>query len=328
MDHLILKYLRKELSLEERHQLNKWLEEDADRADMLKAFEMYWQSSQYDFSSDKVEILDQIKSRIGQRKDQRTSTFNPSFIRYLKYAAIVILVSSISIISYSTFENQTQVETKTIRHIEKTSLPGQNISLKLPDGSSVKLNAGSKLIVPEIFEGGVREVELVGEAFFNVEPDPSRPFLINVQGMKVEVLGTSFNIKAYDGDTDHLVAVKTGKVKVQSKLTGVEVQLDPQELSILSIGSGAIKKRAFHNEDLIFGWTEKMIVFKDHQVDDVISEIERWFGVEIKLEKTLSKKKLYTARHDNPTIDEVLKSLSFVYEFDFIKKDDNVIVIR
>lgn len=328
MDHLILKYLRKELSLEERHQLNKWLENDADRAEMLRAFEMYWQNSQYDFSTDKVEILDQIKNRIGNNPAQTSPAIRSSFARLIKYAAIIILVSSLSIIGYTTFENEPVVETKTIRHIEKTSLPGQNITLRLPDGSSVKLNAGSKLIVPEVFEEGAREVELIGEAFFDVESDPSRPFLIKMQGMKVEVLGTSFNIRAYEGDSNHVVAVKTGKVKVQSLQTGNAIHLEPQELSVLSIGDGSIKKEDIKDEDLIFGWTDKIIAFKDRQVGEVISEIERWYGVEIKVEKTLSKHKLYTAHHDNPTIDEVLRSLSFVYEFEFVKKEENVIVIR
>ncbi len=80
--------------------------------------------------------------------------------------------------------------------IEKVSLPGQKITTILPDGTHVKLNADSKIIVPSRFSGDRREVTLIGEAFFDVARDESKPFLINTENMKVEVLGTSFNVSA------------------------------------------------------------------------------------------------------------------------------------
>ncbi len=327
MDQFILKYLRGELSLEERHQLNKWLEEDPKRGEMLKAFEMYWQHSRHDFSNDRSEVMRMIRTRT-RKNGYEKKEVKSGFIRYLRYAAIFILISGLSILSYSTLHKSAPVEPVAIRHIEKTSLAGQNISLKLPDGSNVKLNAESKLIVPEVFTGDNREVELTGEAFFEIEPDPQHPFIIHMKGMSVEVLGTSFNVRAYEDEPNQVVAVKTGKVKVRSTQTGNEVQLTPHEQSILSLKDGDIVKRELEDEDLAFGWTEKKVIFKDQDVFEVFDQIERWFGVEIKIERSLSGKKLYTARHDNPTLEEVLRSLSFVYEFEFRKENEHMIVIN
>lgn len=329
MDQLLLKYLRGELTLEERHQLNKWLEDDLAREEMLKAFEMYWQNSQHDFSKDRIEVLDEIKSRIKAR-DSKAITKQSLFIRYLKYAAVLLLISSLSILGYSLLDNQQDQEEATIRQVEKTSLAGQNIDLTLPDGSSVKLNAESKLIVPEVFRGETREVELIGEAFFDIEPDPQHPFIIHMKGMSVKVIGTSFNVKAYEDEASQVVAVKSGEVKVTSIITGAEVQLVSHELSILSVTDGNLVKREIEDEDLLFGWVDKKIIFKDQDVLKVFDQLERWYGVQFKIKKSVSQKKLYTAYHDNPTLEEVLRSLSFVYEFEFeFEKDDKrVIVIK
>ncbi|GAB3325873.1 FecR family protein [Larkinella ripae] len=87
----------------------------------------------------------------------------------------------------------------------------QKIEKLLPDGSTVLLNKDSKLTYPERFADNSREVELTGEAFFDVKPDPSKPFRIHVRNTTVQVLGTSFSIRAYSPDVR--VAVRTGKVK-------------------------------------------------------------------------------------------------------------------
>ena len=256
MDHLILKNLRGELTLEERHQLNKWLDEDSARRDMLNAFEIYWQNSQHDFSKERVDVLDEIRTRISAKAQIAKPKQSP-FLRYLRYAAAFLLISSLSIFIYSSFESTPQdpiavpQDPIAVRHIEKTSLAGQNISIKLPDGSMVKLNAESKLIAPELFQGSAREVELEGEAFFDIVPDPKHPFIIKMNGMRVEVLGTSFDVKAYPDDGNQLVAVKTGKVRVKSVKTGQEVQLIPHEMSILNISNGDLVSRPIENEQLM-----------------------------------------------------------------------------
>ena len=324
IDKLILKSLTEKLSLEERHQLNKWLDEDRAHRDMMEAFELYWDGSQYGLEQEKSLIYENIKTQIQHKKEVGGKQAIP-WLKFLRYAAIFILISGLSIFIYSTLDiKEKQVA---IRHIEKTSLAGQNISFKLPDGSHVKLNAGSRLIVPEVFEGNKREVELTGEAFFEVSKDPSRPFIVKVQDLEVEVLGTSFIVKAYKDELNQLVAVKTGRVNVKSIDTGKEVDLVPNQMSVLN-EYNELQKIPVEDYSLIFGWINKEVVFKDQTIDQVLQQIERWFGVKITVQKELTSKRLYTAHHYNPPIEEVLRSLSFVYEFEFEKIDEDEIVIK
>ena len=101
---------------------------------------------------------------------------------------------------------------------EIISTPNQVINeYTLPDGSVVALNSNSKLVFPKQFNGDTREVTIEGEAFFDVKPNPEKPFIINAGKAQIKVVGTSFNVSAYPETETLEVVVKTGKVQVISK---------------------------------------------------------------------------------------------------------------
>ena len=214
-----------------------------------------------------------------------------------------------------------------MRYIEKTSLMGQKISLKLPDGTQVKLNADSKLTVPEKFSGSSREVELIGEAYFDVVKDPSKPFIIKMPEFSVEVKGTSFDVKAYPNE-DKVVAVRSGIVEVSSKGIGKSVELTKDEMSKISVMKNTIEKSEILDQDLIFGWVDQDLIFKNQAMDEVLKEVARWYGVTIVMKTGKKSDKLYTARHDNnPGLKQVMESVSFVFEVKF-EIDGNELTIK
>ncbi len=329
MDHLIIKYLSKEISLEERHQLSKWLEEDELNPKILEKYELYWTMSQHDFTSPKNEVLAKIESEIEQLEKKTSKTGKISLdrpiISYLKYAAVLIIVFFLSFLTHR--YTTTESETPAISYVEKVSPPGKKITTLLPDGTTVKLNSGSKIIIPSHFSGKKREVVLFGEAFFDVKRDEEKPFVIKTADLEVEVLGTSFDVKAYSDGTTQQVAVRSGSVRVTSSTPNQVVHLRQNEMIRLSAG-GKLSKSTDLDKDMVFGWMEQKLVFKDNSLMEVFKTIEKWYGIEIKVREASLSDKQYTAVFENnPSLDHVMGSISHVYKFKY-ELNEKILIIE
>lgn len=321
MDHLIIKYLTNEISLEERHQLSKWLEEDEMHPEILEKFQLYWEMSQQDFGSERKEVLNHIESEIGLLEQQEPPSANAHkpnrFFSFFKYAAVLALVFVTIYLVYEQNKSQEQpLPAPTISYEEKISNPGQKITTTLPDGTTVKLNSGSKIIVPSHFVGEKREVVLFGEAFFDVTRDESKPFIIKTADMSIKVLGTSFGVKANADRSAQFVAVKSGKVKVINTSNSDSVELTQNLMAFLS-DEGKFSEIDEIDESVVFGWVDQKMVFKDNSLPEVFKSVEKWFGVKINNTTIIDSKKPYTATFDNPTLPEVMGSLAYIYQFKY-----------
>ncbi|MEQ8472580.1 MAG: FecR domain-containing protein [Marinoscillum sp.] len=206
---------------------------------------------------------------------------------------------------------------------KSTSL-GQKMTIKLSDGTMVKLNAGSQLEAPKHFTGDIREVRLTGEAYFEVTRDESRPFIIELDGMRVQVLGTSFVIKEDEYSNSQIVAVNSGKVSV-SKPDGEMIYLVRDEMSIID-SSGRLKKEDITNKEAVFGWTENKLVFDEESFDQVINYLVSWYGVDFTVKAEIDSNVKYTASYNNPTVEEVLISLTHVYNFKYQKNGIHITI--
>ena len=236
--------------------------------------------------------------------------------RWIQIAAAVVIlfVSAVALFNLDVqYSNKNEIAVNTI---EKLSQPGQKITSVLPDGSLVKMNADTRITIPEFFTQNKREVTLIGEAYFEVVKDPARPFIIHVDGFTVEVLGTSFNVKAYENNGYRGVAVKSGKVAVTNLKKKQVINLTKNEMVLLD-EEEEMKKLPILDEDLFFGWTDQRMVFKDHSLEDVLHAISNWYGVDIAISEEISSDKPYTANYKNPVLEEVMQSLSHVYNLKY-----------
>lgn len=237
-----------------------------------------------------------------------------------KTAAILFLVfSTVSGIKFISNKNSDQTK----QSIETTWLSvnnpaGQKYKFKLSDGSLVHLNAESSIEYPETFDAAHRTVRMTGEAFFDVERDESRPFIIQTENNQVKVLGTSFNLK--NGE-DFELALVEGKVEVEDP-TGDVISLLPNEMLIKS-KNGEVSKTNFDPME-VFGWRDQYLIFKDDNYSDVIEKLESWFGVTINSKLTVDKNWSYSGRYHNKSLNHVLDGISISSEFKY--KIDNKIV--
>ena len=178
---------------------------------------------------------------------------------------------------------------------------GGEYFMTLEDGTKVWLNAETELRYPVRFQKDRREVEVVGEAYFEVAKDANRPFIVHASGMNTRVLGTSFNVKAYTGEERQTTLVK-GRVEVsygtqRVKISpGEQVTLKGEELEVQEVDT-----------QVSTGWKNGLFVFDDQSLENVLQELGRWYDVHIFIANEGVKQLKFTSnfpRYEN--IDRVL----------------------
>ncbi|HMK16866.1 MAG TPA: FecR domain-containing protein [Chitinophagaceae bacterium] len=189
------------------------------------------------------------------------------------------------------YENHSNTENEF--HLLKTPVGGQ-YSVTLPDGSRVWLNSLSSLKYPVSFSGSERVVELEGEGYFEVvhqsspglKATPSEggqektPFVVKVNGMRVEVLGTHFNINAYKDEPSVNTTLLEGRVRVGKSGSPEELVLKPGEQTrLMENGELKIENNVDINE--VVAWKNGMFQFKDAPIENVMRQVARWYDVEI-----------------------------------------------
>lgn len=184
---------------------------------------------------------------------------------------------------------------------------GGQYQLTLPDGTHVWLNAASSLKYAVAFAGKERRVELSGEAYFEVAKNPEKPFLVNVEGKQtVEVLGTHFDIKAYDNDRDIKTTLLEGSVKVTSKNSMIIIK--PGQMAINNLKTSLVVKDADIEE--VMSWKNGLFVFNDDRIEDVLKIAARWYDVDVEYRGGVSHKKLRGIVSKYKNITELLDNIA------------------
>lgn len=153
---------------------------------------------------------------------------------------------------------------------------GGEYTLVLSDGSRVFLNSVSKLTYPVAFNKDKREVTLEGEAYFEVEKEKNRPFLVNIDGVTIEVLGTSFNVKAYSEEDNIYTTLVEGKVKLNTAGNSNECILVPDQQAVIKRNSNNVQVREVDVQQFI-GWKNGIYSFADESIEDIIKTLSRWY---------------------------------------------------
>ncbi len=319
---LLSKVLTKSASLEEKEQLEQWANEnDAQKAFVEETLEVWNLSKNYaeDLPVDTNRAWDKLEAKLEVKTPQ--PTIWRSLASYWKAAVIAGLVAT----SVFWVASRNAVSVETVLEIVETGEQEQK-ELILPDGSMVLLNENSSLAYAKDFK--VRTVDLKGEAFFDVTKKNGQSFEINTSTTKTKVLGTSFNIRAYD-QTPVEVAVVTGKVAVESVQEGNKesVLLLPNETVVYD---AAVKKmvKTVEPTNNSVAWKTQELVFDNTELGSVIKTLERYFEVKIEGDPKILNCH-YTGTFKEPKLGEVFNTIAFTFPTDLeIKKvDDKYILI-
>ncbi|MDN5205027.1 FecR domain-containing protein [Fulvivirgaceae bacterium BMA10] len=247
---------------------------------------------------------------------------------YYSAAMITLVAGALASILYFRSVSTQKGATHPIAYTESISPMGQKTTIQLADGSKVKLNASSSLKYPKKFSPETREVYLEGEAFFEVQKNSDRPFIVRTSNITVSVLGTSFNVSAYADNKDISVAVLTGEVMVENTLDAGNGQLylEPREMAIYDKDKHITRKTIFDYKEIL-DWKDGVIHLKDANFQEIVKKLEKWFGVTFDVRREIITEKDFTGRFQNKSLEYILQGLSFSFDFDY-EIDGKQIIIK
>ena len=199
---------------------------------------------------------------------------------------------------------------------------GKRGEVVLPDGSKVKINSGTQVLYPAEFTGKCREIYVSGEVFLEVAKDPDRPFIVKTKKFDVDVLGTVFNVCAYEDEKEANVLLVSGRVMI--KTSKESIQLIPNEKQSICEGELGVKETVIPEE--LLGWIDGRLFFKAKPILDVFALLERYYGREIIVEDELPAFYVTGKMDLRENIEEVIRILSLTFPIDY-KIDNNQIVI-
>jgi len=197
----------------------------------------------------------------------------------------------------------------------------------LDDGSRVTLNSSAELFYPQKFRGNTREVRLSGEAFFEVERNSDKPFMVSIEEKAmVEVLGTSFNIRSEKTGESISLLVVEGRVAlsdIQGDLPGLILEKDEQA----SFRQGILRREEAVNKNML-SWKTGILFFDQSFIGDVVNQLESYYKRDIQLTEDIPGDLMFTSTIDNQDLESVLEELSLVLGLTVSYEDDKILISK
>jgi transmembrane sensor len=200
---------------------------------------------------------------------------------------------------------------------------GGHYNVVLTDGTKVWLNAASSLTFPSAFKGSSREVQLKGEGYFEVAPDPSKPFLVKVNDMKVTVLGTSFNIMAYKEEDAVRTTLLDGSVRLSGPVR-TRMLTPGQQVSYNTEGEIRLVNEA--DPDEAIAWKNGRFQFSSTNIQVIMRQIARWYDVKISYEGDVKNETFSGSTPMTGNVSEILKMLELTHTVHFDITDKTITV--
>ncbi|MDO6819834.1 FecR family protein [Zobellia sp. 1_MG-2023] len=237
------------------------------------------------------------------QKATKNSRFTLSIFQYIGYAAVLTILFSLAFL-YKPTKDSIKIEQPSL--LMSTTSVGENKTIELSDGTVIMLNSNTSISYPSIFSTNNREVVLQGEAFFDVTHDANRPFIVKTDGgMKIHVLGTSFNVKSYPEDSHMETTLVSGKVRVVEEKDNKTVFLNPsQRATYIKKEDKIIIDKV--DTEVFTAWREGKLVYDETPIREVISDLKRKYHISIAVASPTIMNYKYTGTFDNLTIEEIL----------------------
>jgi len=183
---------------------------------------------------------------------------------------------------------------------------GGQYQLALPDGSKVWLNASTRLFFPTVFKPGERKVKLSGEAFFEVKSDPKNPFIVETStGALLRVLGTSFNVNAYQEDTHETTTLLTGSLQVTRNQS--QALLKPGQQAI--VNTQKVEEVQEVETSYAVAWKEGYFMFNREPIKAVMAKVARWYDVDVVYDGPVTETRFWGTVSRFSQVSDVLKML-------------------
>lgn len=325
---LLRKYVKDQCSEQELRTLLQWLKSSDHHIGFDWVVQPLWDAIDKDMprpdEEGENELRQEVSSLLSEIRQQKTSD---SKVRsknrlngFYRVAAILILALSVTLGALKVLDRPQSVVT----YVEKMSAKGETKSLLLADGTKVILNSDTKLIIPSNFNKEERIIELEGEGFFDVTPDPDKPFIIKSGDTRVKVLGTSFDFKSYKEDEFIKLTVSTGKVRVNMIDQDLQLAVSPNEHLSISKIDGNVRKESIEENNYI-KWIHGSLYFNKEPIREVLKTINRTYNRKVILQCENCDYRI-TGTHDNKSIEAVIEAICFTTGLRSKREGGNIVL--
>jgi transmembrane sensor len=300
-----IKFLTNEANEKEKLAFYQKLEKDKKLEKEFLEVKKIWIEAKLDNIIVPTNRKKQLFSEFWEKREKAKKRLLPYSSKVFRYAAILILILSLPFVFFLGKKKGSSTETYTTI----SCALGDKTEIVLPDSSKVFLNSGSKLIFNNNFDEGERQVFLDGEAFFSVAIDKNSPFIVTVNEIKVEVLGTEFNIKAYPEENKISTTLIEGSLNVS--VNNQNVVIKPSQKLIYYKESKLIKLQSLADTTPETEWKEGRLVFRNESLADMELKLERWFDVDIDFADDVVKTKRFTGILERESILEAISYFGY-----------------
>ncbi|NQV02099.1 MAG: FecR domain-containing protein [Bacteroidia bacterium] len=316
--HLLLQYLLGKSDTENKREIEEWLHKSEANRKQLERLEVLWLETgklvPQPVVVDTAAAWQRLSARIDavENESGRGAAGNIIRMQTFRWVASIaaILLFALGFWWFGVFSSQDQL--LVMASIEEV------VTDTLPDGTVVTLNKNSSILYPEAFENGTREVTLLGEAFFDVKANPEKPFIVQAGSAGVQVLGTSFDVRAYPNQGVEVI-VSTGRVILfhMNPLTGdsASVLLSAGMKGILPFGSEEPEVDARHTPDELF-WLNQTLEFRQTPLSEVIQLLRNCYHVQIQLSNEEISSCRLTASFSAEPIELILQVIADTFSFE------------
>ena len=313
-----MKHLLGEASPGEEQAVVEWMKENETHQEYYNQFKKIWDQSRALASGSSVDVdkaWEIFQNRIAGQNEP-AKILKPRFF-WLRVAASIILIAGLGVTLFVLVNKNSEPK-------EMVAQTGQNVLIDtLSDGSVITLNKRSTITYPSKFKGNTRAIALKGEAFFNVAPDKKKPFIISVNDVQVTVVGTSFNIKGENGNTE--VVVESGVVRVTR--SGKTVELNAGEKVVMHANDSIASKEAV-DEKLYNYYRTKEFVCDETPLWKLVQVLNEAYDAKIIIgRKGLNDKKITTIFY-NESLEKILEVIHLTFDITVIKKEDGQIILQ
>jgi len=279
----------------------------------------------------------------------------PFYKHWISYATAAVVALALFLVNPFADRSIKNNDTEAASPVNEITInPGSRSKIQLPDGSQVWINSGSKLTYHNSFAGSTREVQLDGEAYFDVVKDAAHPFIVHTSGIDIKVLGTAFNIKAYKAEPSIEATLIHGSIEVinknrpgaprvmlkphekliYNKFTEADLRdqradvLIPSESDAYSITIKPLTKNIADSDIVETAWVYNKFTFEDERFEDLAHKMERWYNVKINIEAEKLKDHRVSGSFMNETAEEAVKELQFLIPFRYSVKNNEILIIK
>lgn len=301
---LLIKYIEGNSTQDEKDAMARWLDADTKNRDEFMAMRKTYDLALFNLKESPAEHT------IIKKK-------NRYVYELLKIAAIFAVAFGIFYLSDRSKEN---AEDEIVMHTLHVPA-GQRAELTLSDGTNVWLNAKTTLTFPSRFSGSNREVVLDGEAYFTVRHDPENIFQVKTAQYAIHVLGTEFNVSAYQSSNQFTTELLNGSVEISSLHSNEKIKLAPEYMAYLQ--NGQLRQKRIDDYDHLL-WRKGLLCFSNEPMKTILTKLELYYDVKINVKNNKIVNLPYTGKFwIRDGIEHVIKVLQIHAHFKYEKDSEN-----